>query len=101
MSKIPKENSFDSTLSLLKEGYTFIPSRRKRLQSDIFQTRLMGKKVICMGAKKPLNFFMTLQNLKEKERCQNGLRTPCWDKKVFKRWMAKSIIIARPFLCLL
>ena len=57
MSKIPKENSFDSTLSLLKEGYTFIPSRRKRLQSDIFQTRLMGKKVICMGGKEAAELF--------------------------------------------
>jgi fatty-acid peroxygenase len=41
MTQIPRDNSLDSTLSLLSEGYTFISTRCERYQSDIFATRLM------------------------------------------------------------
>ena len=48
MSQIPRDKAFDSTLALLSDGYTFISKRCRRYQSDIFQTRLMLSKVICM-----------------------------------------------------
>ena len=47
MTAIPREKSIESTLALLKEGYTFIPNRCERLQSDVFESRLMLQKVIC------------------------------------------------------
>lgn len=39
----------DRTLALLREGYDFLPSRRQRYGADLFQTRLMGQRVICMA----------------------------------------------------
>ena len=37
---IPRENSIDSTLALLNEGYNFISRRCERLHSDAFETRI-------------------------------------------------------------
>jgi fatty-acid peroxygenase len=38
----------DRTLALLSEGYTFIPERCRRLGIDVFETRIMLTKVVCM-----------------------------------------------------
>ena len=42
MVHIPHDRALDSTLALLREGYTFLPNRRHRYQSDIFGLRLMA-----------------------------------------------------------
>jgi fatty-acid peroxygenase len=45
---IPRDPSFDSTLAFLREGYRFIANRCDRLRSDVFATRLMLQRVICL-----------------------------------------------------
>lgn len=47
MTTIPRDTTPDSTLSLLREGYAFISNRCRRLQSDVFETRLMLSRVVC------------------------------------------------------
>lgn len=47
MAQIPAERTLDSSLALLREGYTFIGSRCRRLGSDVFTTRLLGRRAIC------------------------------------------------------
>ncbi|MDU6359890.1 MAG: cytochrome P450 [Clostridiales bacterium] len=54
---IPQEKGIDHTLKLLKEGYLFIPNRVKAYQSSIFETRLLGKKVICISGKHAAKLF--------------------------------------------
>ena len=49
MATIPHDKALDSTLAFLREGYDFLPSRRKRYQSDIFRMRLMGEPAICLS----------------------------------------------------
>ena len=46
---IPKTKEFDSTMHLINEGFNFLPSRRKELESDIFEARLLGKKSLCIA----------------------------------------------------
>lgn len=59
--KIPHEKCPDNTLNLLMEGYLFIPNRCKKYRSDIFVTRLMGRKAICMtGADSAEIFYNNL-----------------------------------------
>ncbi len=48
VKEIPRERTVDNTLTLLSEGYEFISNRRKQFNSNIFQTRLLGQKVICI-----------------------------------------------------
>jgi fatty-acid peroxygenase len=38
----------DRTLALLSESYTLIPERCRRLGIDVFESRIMLKKVVCM-----------------------------------------------------
>ena len=46
--QVPQDKSLDKTLALLNEGYLFIKNRVNKYQSDIFETHLLGQKVICM-----------------------------------------------------
>ena len=48
MSSIPRDKMPDNTISLLREGYTFISSRCDAMDTDIFETRLMLQKAICV-----------------------------------------------------
>jgi fatty-acid peroxygenase len=58
MSPIPQDTRLDSTLSLLSEGYAFIPNRCRRLDTDVFETRLMLTKAVCMsGAEAASQFY--------------------------------------------
>lgn len=55
--EIPKEQGIEQNFQLLKEGYEYILNRRIKLQSDIFETRILGKKVVCMGGEEATNVF--------------------------------------------
>lgn len=57
MPPIPRDTSLDSTLALLREGYTFIPNRRRRYGTDIFATRLMLRPVVCITGGEAAEFF--------------------------------------------
>lgn len=57
MRKIPADPLPDSTLGLLFDGYEFISKRCDRLNSDIFQTRLLFEKSICLRGKKAAELF--------------------------------------------
>lgn len=55
--KIPQDKILDGSLCLLLEGYPFIQNRCHKYKSDIFQTRLFGKKAICMTGKEASKLF--------------------------------------------
>src|SRR5438128_1012107 len=57
MASIPRDNSLDSTLDVLREGFPFILNRSRRYQSDIFQIRLMGMKTICLHGQEGAELF--------------------------------------------
>jgi len=55
---VPKEPVLDSALALLREGNDFIFSRCRKYHSDIFQTRLLGKKqFVFRAARRRRNFI--------------------------------------------
>ncbi|MGK9201003.1 cytochrome P450, partial [Sinorhizobium meliloti] len=57
MKSVPRTSSFDSTLALLREGYTFISARCDELGSDIFRTRLMLRPVLCVRGEAAAQLF--------------------------------------------
>ena len=57
MSQLPGDTRADSTLALLADGYTFIAKRCQRYESDIFETRLMLKKAICILGEEAAQVF--------------------------------------------
>lgn len=56
-SSIPKVKTLDNSLALLREGFLYIPNRVKKFQSDIFQTRFLGFKVICLHGQEAARIF--------------------------------------------
>lgn len=57
MSAFPRDRSPDSTLALLRDGYTFISNRCRQLGSDVFETRLMFDTVICTMGEEAAEMF--------------------------------------------
>lgn len=57
MASIPRDARFDSTLSLLKEGYEFISNGCRRYRSDIFETRLMLSRAYCVLGEEAARMF--------------------------------------------
>lgn len=57
MASIPRDNSLDGSLALLREGYEFIGNRCRRYDSDIFATRLMLRPAICISGPEAAGAF--------------------------------------------
>lgn len=54
---IPRDGGFDHSLALLREGYEFIMKRCERHQSDLFETRLMMTRTLCMRGEEAAKRF--------------------------------------------
>ncbi len=57
MHQIPRDKSFDSTLALLRDPYRFISKRCRRHGTDLFETRLLLQKTICMSGPEAARLF--------------------------------------------
>ncbi|MCL6442511.1 MAG: cytochrome P450 [Alicyclobacillus sp.] len=55
--QIPHDESLDTSLALLEEGYLFIPNRIERYQSDLFGARLLLQNVICISGAEAVKLF--------------------------------------------
>lgn len=56
---MPRDPSPDSTLALLHEGYTFIANRCRRYGTDMFETRLMLRRAVCVLGQEAAAMFYT------------------------------------------
>ena len=102
VKEIPREKTIDNTLTLLSEGYQFISNRRKWFNSDIFQTRLLGQKVICMTGEEAARAFYDedrfIRNPAIPKRIQkslfgeNGVQTMDDEKHRHRKGMFMSIM---------
>ena len=57
MSYIPRDKNPDSTLALMSDPYGFISKRCRRYHSDLFETRLLLRKTICMTGPEAARLF--------------------------------------------
>lgn len=58
MTKMPSIGQLDSTLAFRSDPYRFISTHCKRLQSDLFQTRILLQKTVCMtGSEAAILFY--------------------------------------------
>ncbi|WP_164670779.1 cytochrome P450 [Virgibacillus doumboii] len=77
---IPREKGLDNSLTLLKEGYNYIPRRRNSFRTDIFQTRLMGQKVICIGGEEAAEVFYDNDKFRRKGAAPNRIQQSLFGK---------------------
>ncbi|WP_105439435.1 cytochrome P450 [Neorhizobium sp. T25_13] len=57
MAQIPFEKNLDSTLALIGDPYRFISDRCRRHRSDLFETRLLLERTICMTGPEAARLF--------------------------------------------
>lgn len=57
MTQLPRDPHVDSTLALLRQPYDYISTRSRELGSDVFETRLMLRKTICMTGREAAQLF--------------------------------------------
>lgn len=54
---VPRTSAADSSLAFLREGYPFFQRRCAELDTDVFGTRLMGRRVICVSGHEAARMF--------------------------------------------
>jgi fatty-acid peroxygenase len=57
MPQLPRDNRLDATLALLKDPYRFISRQCRAHGADLFETRLMLRKTICMTGPEAARLF--------------------------------------------
>jgi fatty-acid peroxygenase len=55
--KVAHDKALDSSLAMTQEGYLFFKNRIDKYKTDLFETRLMGRKVICMSGEEAVKVF--------------------------------------------
>lgn len=55
--KVPHDKGLDNTLELLQDGYLFIMNNVHQHQSSIFETHLLGQKVVCISGENAAKMF--------------------------------------------
>lgn len=77
-AKLPRGGFPDSTLALLRDPYRFISKTCKKLETDLFETRLQLEPAICMTGKSAAELFYD-----EKRFMRDGAAPPRIQKTLF------------------
>src|SRR5690625_2633112 len=88
--EIPRENSLDSSLALMAEGYQFISNRCKQFQTNIFHTRLLGQKVICMSGEEAAELFYDNDRFRRKGAAPNRIQESIFGKNAVQTYDGKK-----------
>jgi fatty-acid peroxygenase len=73
--RIPRDDSFDGTLALAGDPYRFVRERCRRYRSDLFETRLLLRRTICMSGPEAARLFY------DQERFIRRGAMPGWVRK--------------------
>lgn len=83
-NQIPRDDGFDNSLALLKEGYLYIHNRAETFQSDLFKTRIMGKNAICMRGKEAAKLFYDEDKFQRKLAVPNRIQETLIGKRAIQ-----------------
>lgn len=70
---IPKQEGLDHSVDFLREGYLFVANRRKSFQSNIFESRLLGERVICLGGEEAAEVFYDADKFRRQDAAPKRL----------------------------
>jgi fatty-acid peroxygenase len=77
---IPRDGALDSSLAVLREGYTFISTRCLRFGSDLFAARLLGKRAICIHGREAVQLFYGEPKLQRRKAIPRRVITSLFGK---------------------
>jgi fatty-acid peroxygenase len=61
MTSIPRDRGIDKTLALKREPYEYISKQCRRLDTDVFVTRFLGRKTLCLRGREAAELFYNPQ----------------------------------------
>ena len=88
MAELPQDRLPDSTISFVRDGYEFISNRCRRYRSDVFQTRLMSRPVICMRGGEAARCSTATGSSVRAQR-QPSCARPCSARMACRGWMVR------------
>ncbi|KPL60119.1 cytochrome P450 [Rossellomorea vietnamensis] len=69
--QVPKDKGIDRTLSIFKDGYEFIQKRTQKHHLDVYETKVLGKKVALLSGEEGVKLFYDNEKMK-----RNGAMPP-------------------------
>lgn len=63
-AQMPKETGLDHSLKILKEGYPYFLKRREEMDTDVFETTILGQKAYCLGGESGAELFYDTSKFK-------------------------------------
>lgn len=61
MARFPRDRGIDKTLALRREPYEYISKQCRRLDTDVFVTRFLGRKTLCLRSRDAAELFYNPQ----------------------------------------
>ncbi len=55
--QVPKDKGIDRTLSIFMDGYEFIQKRTQKHHLDVYETKVLGKKVALLSGEAGVKLF--------------------------------------------
>lgn len=74
MPPIPRESTLDSTLALLADPYRYVAKRSQEHGADLFETRLLFRKTICMTGPEAAELFYDTSRFERKGAMPGAVR---------------------------
>lgn len=71
MRKFPRVKTLDSTLKAARKGYLFVTDTCRELNTDIFSTRFLGKKTVCMRGNQAAELLYNTEYFERKKVAPN------------------------------
>lgn len=72
--QMPKDEGLDNTLKTLKEGYRFIMNRRHTMQTNVFETKILGEKTICLTGSEAAKVFYDNEKFRRADAAPTRLK---------------------------
>lgn len=95
MTEIPRDNALDSTTALFFDGYRFIAHRCRRYRSDIFITRLLLQKTVCLSGEEWARTFYSDARFSRSEAAPQRHETLAAVRSTYIRRELESLIFNR------
>jgi fatty-acid peroxygenase len=88
---VVKENGIDHTMAFMQEGYLFIRNRVKQFHSDLFETRLLGEKVVCMTGEEAAAVFYDPERFIKNGAVPKHIQKTLFGRMPFNVWTVRRI----------
>ncbi|MCF3943199.1 cytochrome P450 [Oceanobacillus alkalisoli] len=78
--EMPRDTGMDNTFKILKDGYMYIMNQQERFNSDVFETRLLGQRTICLTGEEAAEIFYDENKFQREGAAPNRIKETLFGK---------------------